>query len=278
MFVHFRVILIQKQQRRHMMLQNRPAPNDLCDRTADVDMERELEAIHGTLVQHYDTLLHWRAYLEDMTHYELPEGIPEVPLERLVPHADSTGERDAYLLRLYETLTATIAGVQQIESAHASAKQLAYQVKVMNFTVTQALFIVIHARSFTVSLFHSKFTVRVFMQNYSRSYTVTPINAKIITVNFFLVAAAKRKDADGTRRRCCTCAPARRASGQRELPSHAQRRKADQEGVSIGHQHHRAVPVAARYLREQHLGVPDSAVTAGAIAVPLGCRRSPSPK
>lgn len=128
-----------------MMLQNRPAPSDLCDRTADVDMERELEAIHGTLVQHYDTLLHWRAYLEDMTNYELPKGVPEVPLERLIPHADSPGERDAYLLRLYETLTATIAGVQQIESAHASAKQLAYQVKVTLLTVACAFTTVGHA-------------------------------------------------------------------------------------------------------------------------------------
>jgi len=61
------MILIQKQQRRLVMLLNRP-PNgslseQLIDQLPEIDIELEMETIHCILMENRDTLVHWLATL-----------------------------------------------------------------------------------------------------------------------------------------------------------------------------------------------------------------------
>ncbi|CAD5227688.1 unnamed protein product [Bursaphelenchus okinawaensis] len=56
------MIVIQKQQRRHMMLASRPY--NQADRIPEVDLERELALIHNTLQKNIDKLCGWKESLE----------------------------------------------------------------------------------------------------------------------------------------------------------------------------------------------------------------------
>lgn len=70
------MILIQKQQRRHIMVKNRPSGSDLVE-LVDIDIELELETIHCILMENRDTLIKWLAALNG------DENTPRFPEELL---------------------------------------------------------------------------------------------------------------------------------------------------------------------------------------------------
>lgn len=70
---NFRIVQIQKQRKRQLMIALRTTePSELFE----IDTERELETIHMALYEHAETLKHWKNALEGT---EIPEGQPPLP-------------------------------------------------------------------------------------------------------------------------------------------------------------------------------------------------------
>jgi len=107
------VVLIQRQQRRHMMLLNRMPSNLLEQRVPLIDAERELHYIHTQFLQHMDLLKQLRMELEvvDISNTTLPLE------EMFVPE-----ERELGAIRLHETLTALIAMSEHAEETRQRAR------------------------------------------------------------------------------------------------------------------------------------------------------------
>ncbi|KAI1718890.1 GTPase-activator protein for ras-like GTPase domain-containing protein [Ditylenchus destructor] len=147
------VILIQKQQRRQIMLLNRPSSDQsqiLSSPAADVDMEREMQIIHSYFCEHSPTFEQWRHTLVQnkeafkrqlqpisaisMIRDESPRssnaGVVTLPLEKMFENSATTDEeREFCLSSLHETLTSVINAIQQVEQAHHSAKDVSYQME-----------------------------------------------------------------------------------------------------------------------------------------------------
>jgi len=135
----FRLIVIQKQQRRHIMQLNRPAEltDGLQTVSGDVDMEREMQIIHSHFFEHYETLCLWRNALDD--EHTNPSNLQQedgtrnllgLPLEKMFLGEPDLEEQKMCLAQFRETLVTTISAIEQIQAAHQSAKNLSYQMKV----------------------------------------------------------------------------------------------------------------------------------------------------
>ncbi|CAD5234963.1 unnamed protein product [Bursaphelenchus xylophilus] len=114
------MILIQKQQRRHMMLASRPSHQ--TDRMVDVDMERELELIHNTLSKNLDKLSSWQQALETQLQ-DRPIEIDLSPaLEKIVESGRGDEEKNDFRRQLLDTINVAIDITQQIQLAHKAAR------------------------------------------------------------------------------------------------------------------------------------------------------------
>uniref|UniRef100_A0A914E5R6 Ras GTPase-activating protein n=1 Tax=Acrobeloides nanus TaxID=290746 RepID=A0A914E5R6_9BILA len=107
------MILIQKQQRRHIMVKNRPSGSDLVE-LVDIDIELELETIHCILMENRDTLVKWLAALNG------DENTPRFP-EELLKNLRTNEEHRLLMETLRKSIKQTLDSIDQIEGVHKIA-------------------------------------------------------------------------------------------------------------------------------------------------------------
>jgi len=130
------LILIQKQQRRHIMLLNKPSQFNhlVAYATSDVDIEREIQALHAHFFEHYTTLCAWKKFLDEelgqkgetrlVTPGTPENNVPPLPFDKLLGSMYTQEQRVECLLKLKETLASTISAILQIESAYRAAREI----------------------------------------------------------------------------------------------------------------------------------------------------------
>jgi hypothetical protein len=112
------VVLIQRQQRRHMMMLNRTPLDLLRQGVPLIDLERELHTIHTQFVQHLELLHQWRLELEGGG--DLAKTASTLPLNELFPFdptEPSSVEEMEYKtgrVKLHETLLALISAIEHV--------------------------------------------------------------------------------------------------------------------------------------------------------------------
>ncbi|KAI6205966.1 hypothetical protein M3Y94_00851800 [Aphelenchoides besseyi] len=108
------MVLIHKQQLRHMMTDKQSKrPHHHKPTTLDIDVERELEAIHSALLGNVELLSEWKKKLEIDGHTRL-RSEPNL-LDKLIDETDNEDKQKAIKQQIHTIICQTIYTSTQIE-------------------------------------------------------------------------------------------------------------------------------------------------------------------
>ncbi|KAI6174160.1 hypothetical protein M3Y98_01159700 [Aphelenchoides besseyi] len=108
------MVLIHKQQLRHMMTDKQSKrPHHHKPTTLDIDVERELEAIHSALLSNVGVMSEWKQKLEIDGHTRL-RSEPNL-LDKLIDETDNEDKQKAVKNKIHAIICQTILTSKQIE-------------------------------------------------------------------------------------------------------------------------------------------------------------------
>jgi len=116
------MILIEKQQLRHMMLVGRPR-SCTNNHMPKVDVERELESIYLVLETNLETLCSWKRALEKNASISFGNHDAPASFDKLLSGAKTLDEHERIVRALHETVCRAIGQIQQIQSVHKARGQ-----------------------------------------------------------------------------------------------------------------------------------------------------------